>query len=501
MFSGAIDVSSFASVAGVPKAPPQEFRKIYACGTLCRHSGQPRGTNGLSLEGPPRHPDETMQITGFRTIRAHGHLNLDVALNPDLTFLTGINGSGKTTAVRGMIALLTPSLRDLSGIGFSRMEVSGRNNDEEFQVWATRTEEEITIGVNSLEPFVTPILKSEPYETNSRFNDKVEFYREQLGRAIAARNPSAFFLAALPTPMFLDLERRGGVPRRRYPTNEIHASSSPFVGSLGEGLREAQDLADETNRSYLVLHGQLTQELRKGLILMAFAHDRDAEGIPDPTDEFEPKNLDRTYQAVTAVLNSLGISDEEVKRQVEPFFTAYREATTQIEGMNDKDPAFLRALSNWYSLEPQARYIQRMVRRAEQFSQRVAAEHAPIANYLGTVNSFLMDSGKRLEFSPRGRLRVMLGERPLGSLSALSSGERQLVVILTHLSFNELSQTANVLIIDEPELSLHIKWQELFVEALRSAGRNIQLILATHSPSIIMDRTDYCVDLQDRRRD
>jgi predicted ATP-binding protein involved in virulence len=49
--------------------------------------------------------------------------------------------------------------------------------------------------------------------------------------------------------------------------------------------------------------------------------------------------------------------------------------------------------------------------------------------------------------------------------------------------------------VDEPELSLHIKWQELFVTAVQEASPKLQLILATHSPSIILDRVDKCVDL------
>jgi len=82
---------------------------------------------------------------------------------------------------------------------------------------------------------------------------------------------------------------------------------------------------------------------------------------------------------------------------------------------------------------------------------------------------------------------------------ALSSGERQLVVILTHLAFNPQARRANVLIIDEPELSLHLRWQELFVEAVTSAGPGVQLILATHSPSIIKGRIDRCVDVEEAR--
>src|SRR5208337_790649 len=68
--------------------------------------------------------------------------------------------------------------------------------------------------------------------------------------------------------------------------------------------------------------------------------------------------------------------------------------------------------------------------------------------------------------------------------------------ILTHLFFNPQARTNNVFIVDEPELSLHVQWQELYVESLTEASPNIQYIMATHSPSIILDRTSRCVDVK-----
>jgi predicted ATP-dependent endonuclease of OLD family len=70
-----------------------------------------------------------------------------------------------------------------------------------------------------------------------------------------------------------------------------------------------------------------------------------------------------------------------------------------------------------------------------------------------------------------------------------------LFLIITQLFFNPFAQEANVFIIDEPELSLHVQWQELFVSSVISANPNVQYIMATHSPSIILDRLSHCRDL------
>jgi predicted ATP-binding protein involved in virulence len=54
----------------------------------------------------------------------------------------------------------------------------------------------------------------------------------------------------------------------------------------------------------------------------------------------------------------------------------------------------------------------------------------------------------------------------------------------------------NILLIDEPELSLHLKWQRQFVPAIREASPSTQMILATHSPEIIFDVVEKLIPLE-----
>ena len=81
-------------------------------------------------------------------------------------------------------------------------------------------------------------------------------------------------------------------------------------------------------------------------------------------------------------------------------------------------------------------------------------------------------------------------------LSQLSSGEQHEVVLLYELIFNV---KPNVLVlIDEPEISLHITWQKEFLKDLLKIVKiqNIQVLIATHSPSIIDDRWDLVYNLE-----
>lgn len=67
----------------------------------------------------------------------------------------------------------------------------------------------------------------------------------------------------------------------------------------------------------------------------------------------------------------------------------------------------------------------------------------------------------------------------------LSSGEKQMLVILLTVLVRDNEHC--VLFMDEPEASLHIEWQQKLIGMIRALNPNLQLILTTHSPAVIME--------------
>lgn len=86
--------------------------------------------------------------------------------------------------------------------------------------------------------------------------------------------------------------------------------------------------------------------------------------------------------------------------------------------------------------------------------------------------------------------------QPLQATS-LSVGEQHEVVLLYELLFK--ARPDSLILIDEPEISLHIAWQEQFLRDLHEMTRLSQfdVLIATHSPQIISDRWDLTVELRD----
>lgn len=80
-------------------------------------------------------------------------------------------------------------------------------------------------------------------------------------------------------------------------------------------------------------------------------------------------------------------------------------------------------------------------------------------------------------------------------LTALSSGEQHELVLIYELLFG--SQDKNLILIDEPELSLHVLWQKKFLSDMEEIAQlaGLDFVIATHSPAIVSHRTDLMVEL------
>ncbi len=82
------------------------------------------------------------------------------------------------------------------------------------------------------------------------------------------------------------------------------------------------------------------------------------------------------------------------------------------------------------------------------------------------------------------------------SLESLSSGEQHELVLFYELLFK--ASPNSLILIDEPEISLHVVWQEQFLKDVQEITQlaNVDALIATHSPDIINGRRDLVVQLE-----
>lgn len=449
-----------------------------------------------------------MKLKRFTATNIHGFLKFDIKFFDDLSLLTGINGSGKTSALNAIVALLTPDLASLANLEFTKLRLDVINNESKLSISASKEDERITLSVSS---------SSDPLSFNVYTPDgELPFSRQVEAEGEHYREVVTFFkdhqvlktITSLPTPMFLGLDRRARfdeeVRRSRAFARPRKSTRSVFGTSLARSLEDAAELAETRFRDTLIESGGISEKLQNEMLLSLLNVKTDgAQRLSLPTQE-KKKEIQDLKSNLDPLAKILRLPSKEVKTRVEPFLDMLLEAADKlppktsikdiIEG-TDADSEKMDNLFLWSTNQTHLKRINVISDIVQKYNNFRSELNAPVENYLKLIDKFLQDGGKTVKFNDYGYIYVdvkgVKGEKPITSLS---SGEAQIFVILTHLAFNRNAQK-NVFIIDEPELSLHVQWQELFVDSLREANPQIQYIMATHSPSVILDRIDRCIDI------
>ena len=160
------------------------------------------------------------------------------------------------------------------------------------------------------------------------------------------------------------------------------------------------------------------------------------------------------------------------------------------EKMADKN---VKTELDWQLYQLQRRYLDYQVNIGNRIiellssgdpdGQLKAAEVSyPKRRFQDLADELFADTGKKII---RGKNEIMFeqdGEELLPY--KLSSGEKQLLVILLTVLVQDKQPC--VLLMDEPEVSLHIEWQQRIIEIIREMNPYAQLILTTHSPAMVM---------------
>lgn len=85
------------------------------------------------------------------------------------------------------------------------------------------------------------------------------------------------------------------------------------------------------------------------------------------------------------------------------------------------------------------------------------------------------------------------------SVYQLSAGEKQLLHILLTVLLEE--EKEYILLMDEPEISLHIDWQADLINYIQALNPNCQIIIVTHSPSLIISGwQNYVTNIEDVKK-
>ena len=154
-----------------------------------------------------------------------------------------------------------------------------------------------------------------------------------------------------------------------------------------------------------------------------------------------------------------------------------RQADKQVRQALGSKESFVRR----YTQDGKLRQI---VNRIDIVEAQIESEMKPIQQLSDLVRRLFL-TGKSLSFDGP-KIMVQTDSKADIGLARLSSGEKHLIRILVAAMYAQ----ENTLLIEEPELSMHIDWQRELIRNIHSLNPDCQLILATHSPEVMADIDD-----------
>jgi ABC-type cobalamin/Fe3+-siderophores transport system ATPase subunit len=106
---------------------------------------------------------------------------------------------------------------------------------------------------------------------------------------------------------------------------------------------------------------------------------------------------------------------------------------------------------------------------------------------LDIIDTLFEETGKKVDRNIEGNSTdiAFINGKDILTPYQLSSGEKQMLVILLTVLVQD--NKPSILFMDEPEISLHLDWQRKLIQYIKELNPNVQIILATHSPGIILE--------------
>ena len=111
--------------------------------------------------------------------------------------------------------------------------------------------------------------------------------------------------------------------------------------------------------------------------------------------------------------------------------------------------------------------------------------------FISIINRAFANTNKTVD-TTQSKLQFKLGEDLLESNKRLSAGEKQFLIVMLTVLMQRKEE--RILIMDEPEISMHLDWQRTLIENIQTLNPNCQIIIATHSPGVIMDGWEQFVE-------
>lgn len=432
-------------------------------------------------------------IKSFTIEKLWGHApTISANLDDQFNFIIGRNGTGKTTVINLLAAVLTVDFERLDRIDFEKVTIvfkePGKRKNPSVEVNKKQKEGMPYCDINYA---LRESSKDIPVIYDLDALEQERFYRGAPSRMMRERIFRERFadiresLNSLIKVSWLSVHRHSEDGRSQ--------DERKFIPAIDQKLR---DLNNSLVRYFSTLtkkYADHTLEFQRKSFLSVLTPERF-----ESVFSFAKKlDLEQEKSTLGEIFQVLGVEPRHYNQKLKVHFEKLNKA---IGSTRDNSQAiavddFATLYNAWRAHSLVADYEELQSKKTEIFKPR--------DSFLEIINA-LLEGRKKIALSEKNEITFST-EMKLGSeknlkrkdilLEELSSGEKQLLIILGEAL---LQQSApSIYIADEPELSLHVYWQEQLTSAISKLNHNAQIIFATHSPDVVGIHDDKIIDMEE----
>ncbi|MCK1536448.1 MULTISPECIES: AAA family ATPase [unclassified Bradyrhizobium] len=418
------------------------------------------GTAGTGMASANR-------LKSLKVSQLRDHDNLAIEFHPDINFIIGRNGTGKTTVMNLVSAMLGLNPEMLGRLPFRQAVLTLESIEEPNR----RLEV-------SVEKLSTPEMKRPEIVAKVRDGgEQIEFDFDYVGdgRYLRYDNPARRRSAedAIRYNRFLSSRVRfSWLPIQRA---EVRAYVSPEERDMNPLDRKIRQIVVDMTKYLSSLDTKATSiinQFQQEYFLSMLDYSAPA------TNELVP--IQQLQQSLFSIFDEFNVPRPLYRKRIESHLRRLQsDENSESRRLLSADTARLYTLAlKW-----------------QEFDQRRADIYRPKDEFVGIFNRLFLN--KSFAFDERNQpsiaSREASGRRAI-DLDELSSGEKQMLIIIGETLLQE--QNNFVFLADEPELSLHIEWQKDLVQNIRKLNPHCQIVFATHSPDIVERYGDRTLDLE-----
>lgn len=413
-----------------------------------------------------------VEIEGF-----WGDYRVSGEFNDDVNIIIGKNGTGKTTFMNILNAVLAVDTVGLLENEFKSAKIKLAKGGSIRTVRAVKSDENpfpmisYSIAQRKFElPLASPDeVRSGPLYRR-RVTEAASRIKDELSSLVSLASLSVYRFRTTPD---MEASDRGMMRRAQGPVDmRLHELMQGLTKYQLELSQRARDISIDLQREVLM---SLLYKPESNPNQVGFAVDFDSAQ--------ERSNLTSAYK-------QLGISGTAIARRISEHIQAVEKTVQDIKDLIKAGPNEQKVM-NHFDFAPleaskRAHKVFDMSLEAEKKTNRIFSQ---VNLFLGILSEFI--EGKKFIFS-NGNL--IISEPRQINVSKLSSGEKQLLILFTEALLQR--QKPFIFLADEPELSLHITWQRKIIPAVKSLNPEAQVIVATHSPEVASKYKKSIIDMK-----